>query len=94
MLFLPAKSVFCSQTNWLLAQAEEEAYIQVIDSSLTYDSKLHELLLEIVMIATMMAKPCRLKATIKLQDIGLKAAAAKRPHFAHGCSTWSSSSIA
>ena len=25
------------------------------------------------------------KATIRPQNIGLKAAAAKRPHFAHGC---------
>ena len=36
------------------------------------------------MIATMMAKSCRQKARIRPKNIGLEAAAAKRPHFAHG----------
>ena len=35
-------------------------------------------------LQTMMAKFWRQKATIRPQNIGLKAAAAKRPHFAHG----------
>ena len=36
-------------------------------------------------LLTMMAKSFRQKAAIRPQNIGLKAAAAKRPHFAHGC---------
>ena len=32
-------------------------------------------------------KVFRQKAAIRPQNIGLKAAAAKRPHFAHGCCT-------
>ena len=35
----------------------------------------------------LMANFFRQKATRRPQNIGLKAAAAKRPHFAHGCST-------
>ena len=34
----------------------------------------------------MMAKFSRQKAAIRPQNISLKATAAKRPHFAHGCS--------
>ena len=48
-------------------------------------------------LQTMMAKFSRQKVAIRLQNISLKATAAKRPHFAHGCSTgrarWLMSSV-
>ena len=35
-------------------------------------------------VATMMAKVFTQRAAVRPQNIGLKAAVAKRPHFAHG----------